>query len=115
MIFPEIAFAVPFKTVADGLVKFDAIEFLKQLQFAVASDQTPPMTPVEQGLSDAFDAALGDGEIDDAEMRSAFVAGAQAAHGAIVSSYLDNRGPTNWIHFTFFPVNFGSGSVIRLA
>lgn len=100
LIFPEIAFAVPFKTVADGPVKYDAIEFLKQLQFAVASDQTPPMTPAEQALSDAFDAAFGDGEIDDTEMRSAFIAGAQAAHGAIVSSYLDKRGPTNWIPFT---------------
>jgi hypothetical protein len=100
LIFPEIAFAVPFKTVADALVKFNAIEFLKQLQFAVASDQTPPMTPAEQALSDAFDAAFGDGEIDDEEMRSAFIEGAQAAHQAILNSYLDNRGPTNWIHFT---------------
>ena len=99
LIFPEIAFAVPFKTAADALIRYDAIAFLRQLQVAVASGNTPPLSAAEQELSDAFDALFGDGDPGRSE-RAAFVAGAKAAHRAILRSYLDHRGPTNWIHFT---------------
>jgi hypothetical protein len=52
LILPEIAFAVPFKTMADELIAKDAITFLQQLQTAVASSNTPPMSPYEQRVSD---------------------------------------------------------------
>jgi hypothetical protein len=41
-IVPEIFLAVPFKTTADDLIAHDPIAFLRQLQRAVESDQTPP-------------------------------------------------------------------------
>jgi hypothetical protein len=99
LVVPEILCAVPFKTAADALVKFDPIEFLKQLQFAVGSSQTPPMTLEQQALSNEFDALFGDGDPDE-RSRVSFVAGAHAAHKAILDSYLNHLGPTNWIHFT---------------
>jgi hypothetical protein len=42
LILPEIAFAAPFKTAADGLAELDPIAFLKQLQVAVKSSNTRP-------------------------------------------------------------------------
>lgn len=100
LIFPEIAFAVPFKTTADALIASDAIAFLKQLQVAVKSANTPPLSDAQQALSDAFDALFGDGSFADPASAASFVGGAQAAHASILRSYLDHRGPTNWIHFT---------------
>jgi hypothetical protein len=94
-ILPEAAFAAPYKTVADGLIKFDPVAFLQQLQTAVHSSQTPPMTPDEQALSDEFDTAFAA-----ASDKTPFKDGARAAHAEILSSYLDHLGPNNWIHFT---------------
>jgi hypothetical protein len=104
-ILPEVAFAVPFKTTADELIAKDAITFLQQLQTAVASSNTPPMSPYEQRLSSRFDRLFGSGDFDpssaqDSAQRAAFMAGAQAAHKLIVERYLTHRGLTNWIHFT---------------
>lgn len=94
-ILPEIDFAVPFKTTADTLISVDPITFLHQLQMAVASPRTPPMSPNVQQISDRFNALfapLGPN-------RSQFAAGAQAAHDAIVNDYLNNTGKTNWITY----------------
>jgi hypothetical protein len=93
---PEVLFAAPFKTVADELIAIDPIKFLTQLQTAVAAPNTPPLSPSEQALSDAFDQIFGNGN---SRQRSAFAKGAQAAHAKIIDTYLDNLGPTNWIHF----------------
>lgn len=60
-ILPEIAFAIPFKTIADTLIRIAPIRFLQQLQEAVHSTNTPPLTPQEQALSDDFDALFGQG------------------------------------------------------
>jgi hypothetical protein len=103
---PEFpGFAIPFKTTADELIANDAITFLQQLQTAVASSNTPPMTPAEQALSNRFDRLFGTGEFGppsghNSAQRATFIAGAQAAHTLIVDRYLTQRGPTNWIHFT---------------
>jgi hypothetical protein len=105
-ILPEFpAFAVPFKTTADELIAKDAITFLRQLQTAVASANTPPLSPAEQALSNRFDRLFGTGEFGppsghNSATRAQFIAGAQAAHKLIVDRYLTHRGPTNWIHFT---------------
>lgn len=95
-ILPEVAFAIPYKTIADNLITKTPITFLKELQTAVAAPNTPAMTPAVQALSDRFDALFGDGSAAPA----AFAAGARAAHQLILDRYLTNTGETNWIHFT---------------
>jgi hypothetical protein len=100
-IVPEILFSVSFKTTADNLIAHDPIAFLRQLQRAVASDHTPPLSPYEEALSNRFDSLFGNGNRN----RSEFSDGAQAAHQLILDSYLTHTDwalptPTNWIHFT---------------
>jgi len=94
---PELAFAIPFKTIADDLIAKDPVAFLRQLQEAVASAETPPLSPSEQALSDHFNELFGTGNVS---KHSDFAAGAQAAHQEILDDYLLNVGPTQWIHFT---------------
>ncbi len=96
LIVPEILTAVPFKTTADNLIARAPLTFLKQLQTAVASSNTPPLSPYEQVLADRFDALFRDAETNAFD----FSAGAQTAHDLIVDRYLTHTGPTNWIHFT---------------
>jgi hypothetical protein len=95
LILPEAAFAIPYKTIADTEITGDPITFLKQLQTAVASANTPPMTPAVKQLSDRFDRLFGNGK----HQLAAFAAGAEAAHELILQRYLSNTGPTNWITF----------------
>lgn len=98
LVVPEAAFAIPFKTVADDLIARAPLTFLKQLQIAVSSSNTPPLSPEAEALVAEFDALFGDGNVgSDAP---AFRVGAQRAHELILDNYLSNRGPTNWIHFT---------------
>ena len=111
LILPEAPFfAIPYKTIADTLVARKPIDFLKQLQTAVASSNTPPMTPAVKALSDHFDSLFGNG--DGATRQWDFAAGAQAAHTLILDRYLDNTGDTNWIHFTNIG-NWGDNVVDR--
>jgi hypothetical protein len=99
-ILPEILFAVPFKTTADNLIAHDPIAFLKQLQRAVESRNTPPFSPYEQALSDRFNSLFANRGGNESE----FSDGAQAAHKLILDRYLTHTHwatiPTNWIHFT---------------
>jgi hypothetical protein len=97
LILPEIAFSVPFKTLADAEIANDPIAFLHELQTAVAASRTPPLSPYEQALSDHFNDLFGNGNF---RRNSDFGRGAQAAHSAILDNYLTNLGSTNWIHFT---------------
>jgi len=95
LILPELFFATPYKTIADALVAYDPIVFLKQLQVAVASANTPPLTAKQQSLSQKFDALFAKGGD-----QSDFALGAQDAHTLILDDYLDNTDANNWIHFT---------------
>jgi hypothetical protein len=95
LILPEAAFAVPYKTIADGLIAKAPMTFLQQLQTAVAAPNTPPMPPAVQALSELFDRLFASGAD-----RSAFASGAQAAHALIVDRYLTHTGSTRWINFT---------------
>jgi hypothetical protein len=45
LILPELAFALPVKTIADDLIKLAPIKFLQQLQTAIASSDIPPLSP----------------------------------------------------------------------
>jgi hypothetical protein len=94
-ILPEVAFATPYKTIADNLITRAPITFLKELQTAVASSNTPAMTPTVQALSDRFNTLFGAGGANQSE----FAAGARAAHELILDRYLTHTGPTNWITF----------------
>ncbi|HTQ80701.1 MAG TPA: DUF1214 domain-containing protein [Thermoanaerobaculia bacterium] len=96
LILPEIAFAIPYKSIADGMVAHEPIKFLQQLQTAVAAPSTPPMSAEARALSDRFNRLFGDGSTRQAE----FAAGAQAAHSLIVDRYLTHTGSTHWINFT---------------
>lgn len=95
LILPEAAFAIPYKTIADNQVATQPISFLRQLQTAVASSNTPPMSAEAKALSDRFDSLFGDGSANQDE----FAAAAQAAHQLILDRYLSHTGPTNWITF----------------
>jgi len=97
---PEYVFATPFKLAANALVAVAPIEFLKQLQKAVASPRTPPFSPYEQILSDAFDNFFGDGEFNRPSERRDFADGTRAAHAEIVHSYLSHTDRHGWINFT---------------
>ncbi len=100
-IVPERQFSVPFKTIADTLIKSDPLRFLRRLQVAVHSSNTPALTSQQQRLSDAFDRRFGvRGRDLDRAGRRAFSRGAQTAHAAILANYLRDRGPNQWIHFT---------------
>lgn len=93
LILPEIAFATPYKTIADTLATRDPIEFLKQLQLAVQSTNTPPLPADEAALSKKFD-----GDFDEARKQE-FSAATRAAHRLILERYLTHTGPTNWVRF----------------
>jgi hypothetical protein len=95
-IVPEIEFALPFKTIADNLIALNPIAFLRQLQTAVDSSTTPPMSSDVKSLSDRFDALFA---AMTANNRSEFAKGAQAAHDQIINDYLDHTGNTNWITY----------------
>jgi hypothetical protein len=97
LVLPEVGFAVPFKRTADALIADAPITFLRQLQKAVASPRTPPLSTSEQALVNRFNDLFGKGNVG---RHSDFAAGAQAAHKAILDRYLTHLGPTNWIHFT---------------
>jgi hypothetical protein len=95
VILPELFFATPYKTVADALVAYDPITFLKQLQVAVASKNTPMLTAKQQQLSDKFNELFASGGD-----QSDFALGAQDAHTLILDDYLTNTDANGWIHFT---------------
>jgi hypothetical protein len=47
LVLPEVAFSVPFKRTADALIADAPITFLQQLQAAVRSPRTPPLSSSE--------------------------------------------------------------------
>lgn len=94
-------FAVPFKTIADTLIRRHPVTFLRQLQVAVLDpSQRPPLTRREQKLSDDFDALFVNGPGLSPAEEEAFAQGAWTAHDALISNYLYNVDDNNWIHFT---------------
>jgi len=94
-ILPELFFAPPFKTAADALATRKPLDFLAQLQAAVLSPNTPPLSAKEQKLSDTFNALYAEsGDMFE------FASGTQAAHQLIVDDYLTHTDKNNWINFT---------------
>jgi hypothetical protein len=98
---PVAEFGVPFKTIADTLIRRYPIVFLQQLQDAVLDpSQRPPLTRQEQKLSDDFDALFGNGSDLSTAEEVSFAQGARTAHDDIISNYLYKVDANNWIHFT---------------
>jgi hypothetical protein len=93
-ILPELVFFPSFKFVADRLIAKHPIRFLKQLQQAVASSNTPTLSADQALLSEKFN-----GLFNGDESNPDFAAGAQAAHALIVQLYQAHTGPTNWTNF----------------
>jgi hypothetical protein len=92
---PEKDFASPLKTLADGLIAAAPIEFLRQLQDAVSSPTTQPLSQDEQTLSDTFDAVF-----SNLALHPQLAAGAQAGHQALIDNYLSNQiAGSTWITF----------------
>jgi hypothetical protein len=111
LILPEVAFAHSFKLEADDLIASAPIEFLKQLQAAVASPLTPPLSSEEEILSDEFNRLFDDSEAHAKQLAS----GARNAFTAIVSDYFTHKiAGTEWIHFTNIG-NWGDALVDRAA
>jgi hypothetical protein len=95
-VLPELAFALPVKTIIDDAIKLAPIDFLKYLQIAVAKADIPPLSPAAQALSDRFDALFASSDINPNQ----FKAGARAAHQLILDNYVNHTGRTNWTTFT---------------
>lgn len=94
-ILPEVLFAAPFKQTADKLATQKPLQFLTQLQVAVASSNTPPMTAHQQQLSDKFNALFAKGGHE-----AEFAEGVQAAHKLILDNYYTHvLSGTTWVHF----------------
>ena len=95
-IVPEVTFALPFKTIADNLIALDPIAFLRQLQTAVNSPATPPMSPEVKSLKDRFNTLFATSTFD---QRSEFANGARTAHDLLTQDYLTHIDKTNWITY----------------
>jgi hypothetical protein len=95
LIVPLAALSIPYKTIADDTIKSDPMKFLKGLQTAVHSTNTPPLDAKDKALSAQFDALLDAANPDTV----ALSAGARQAHAAIVNCYLSATGTTKWVTF----------------
>ncbi len=78
------------------MIERDPIAFLRQLQTAVHSPATPPMSPEVKSLSERFDALFATSTLN---QRSEFASGAQIAHELITQDYLTHIDRTNWITY----------------
>lgn len=87
-IIPQIpVFALPFKSNADYLAQNDPIGFLAQLQTAIASPRTPPLSASDQKLVSDFNAAFKGLPFVDPRP---FIKAVRDAHRAIVD-YIPNQ------------------------
>ena len=109
LILPEVAFAIPYKTIADNLITRAPITFLKELQTAVASANTPPMLPAVQRLSEHFDTLFGDGSANQGEFR----AGARAGHELILDRYLTHTDARKNYWITFLNIGDWGDQVVE--
>ncbi|HEX2940499.1 MAG TPA: DUF1214 domain-containing protein [Rhodopila sp.] len=95
---PVIAYAPlgSVKARGDALIAQDPMAFLQQLQAAVASPRTPPLSAEAQKLSGQFNALFASSQADTA----AFSEGVRKAFSLIVAEYMTHTGPTLWTHYT---------------
>ncbi len=102
----QTVFSIPFKTNADYLAQNDPIGFLGQMQAAVNSTRTPPLTPADQRLANNFNSLFKELSFVDPY---SFMKAVRDAHQAIVNyipqhaskatnywSWFGNIGGPNW-------------------
>ncbi|APR81011.1 putative exported protein [Minicystis rosea] len=102
LVMPLFFFAASVKMMADQGIAAAPQAFLTTLAKAMASPTTQPLTADDSALIDRFNALFFEAKsttgTDSRSMRD-IIAGAQAAHAALVNRWQSNLGPTNWIHF----------------
>jgi len=98
-ILPSAVYAPPFKAAADALIKVVPFQFLRQLQEAVKSEWTPPLSKAEQKVSDKFDTIFNNGNVTLAE-KVIMATVMRETKARIQSNYYDAAASTNWIHFS---------------
>ncbi len=95
-ILPQVAFALPFKTIAVVEIANHPLAFLRQLQKSVHAGTTAPLTADQQALSDSFDSYFAEHKFD-----PIFAAAAQAAHADVDANYYAHKlSGAQWINFT---------------
>ncbi len=94
LIVPVFFYGRSFKRDADTLIATNPIRFLEELQRAVKSIRTPPLTGENRILSERFDRLFSRGGFE-----RVFARATQDAHAAIIRNYLSNTDENNWINF----------------
>ncbi len=97
---PELFYSIPFKGAADREARLAPIGFLEQLQEAVRSPTTQPLSQADQQLSERFDSYFGIGGSKAGAAKRAFSDAVRAAHAAIIANYRTHEIGRNWISFT---------------
>ena len=97
-VLPETIFAIPFKSNADYLAQNEPIGFLAQLQAAVSSARTPPLTQADQNLIRDFNNAFKDIPFVDP---APFIKATRDAHTAIVD-YIPNQAKKSTNYWVWF-------------
>ena len=98
LVVPEAFTSVGFKTDADNLIADDPVSFLEQLQVAVGSSNTPPLSKSQKQLVKSFNRIFKNGDFN-TNQKSAFVKGTQDAYNAILGSYLGRYRTNQMDHF----------------
>jgi hypothetical protein len=96
----QLFYAVPYKGIADREARFSPILLLKQMQAAVQSERTQPLSEADRQLSERFDAYFGSGGSNAASAKRKFRNAVRAAHAAILANYRTHKISRNWINFT---------------
>ena len=96
-ILPVTRYGISLKLLADSALgtMFGTKAFLTSLQWMVGAASTQPLTPSEQALARAFNAAA-----NNVFLQGELIAGAKAAYADMVSNYKSHTlGDSHWIHF----------------
>lgn len=96
-------FSFPMKSFVDTSVQGDPQAFLETLDVAMRSPTTGPLSPSDRTLianfTKRFEAAKADAANGEYTRLSDIVAGARAAHNAIVERWRFQTTGNNWVHF----------------
>ncbi|HZE15836.1 MAG TPA: DUF1214 domain-containing protein, partial [Mycobacterium sp.] len=102
-ILPVALYGPQMKAIADEAIANQPTGYLRELQAALRSPTTQPLSPSDRRLSRAFDrvfqranAAAARGSY---QMLSQIIAATRDAHAMIINRWQTHIGPTRWVHF----------------
>lgn len=95
----ELFYAIPFKQLADEQARYAPVFFLKELQKAVNSADTEPLSESEQQLIARFNAFFGENGSNAAAAKRKFKSATRFAHASILGNYHRKTIARNWINF----------------